>query len=403
MRFTQSLRDRALTLSPVVALPAVYLIFLALGFLAYKIPITSEFLLAPRGFFNQPPSPGSYLVSLLGLLFFVYGCLMGERARARIKGGVLVLLGVFILSSAALKLAFELPLPVYASVSLGYVLLLVIVSRRLNETRLITLASLALATLFALSILARGIPILEAEARLSAAVTPSRALFHGFATFGVVMLVLYQPRRYAFPGVAILAALGVLAGFKSDAVAVLISAVLAGLLTRRVSLKEAAYGAVIVVLVLTVMSNFIAETAYGGWSIPPYLYPFYRAGFTMGVFSEIVHLAIPFGYLKGAALLSVTQDIVSTEVLGYTRPHIITSTLLGPGMLDFGLLGVALTAFLLGVYLGSMHRSADTMLRKGLYAIALTHVFILVEVGMQLTSVIYLLSLLYLFTGGRAR
>jgi hypothetical protein len=399
MRFTQSLRDNAL--SPAVALPAVYLVFLGLAFLSYRIPLTSEFLLAPRGFFQQPPSLGSYLVSLLGLLSFVYGCIVGEKARMR--GGALVLLGIFILSSAALRLAFELEPLVYAPVSLGYVLLLALVSRRLGDTRLVTLASLGLAAAFALSILVRGIPILEAEARLSAAVTPSRALFHGFATFGGVMLVLYQPRRYAFPGVALLAALGVLAGFKSDAVAVLISAVLAGLLTRRVSLREAASGAVLVVLVLTVLSNFIAETAYGGWSIPPYLYPFYRAGFTMGVFSEIVHLAMPFGYLKGAALLSVTQDIASTEVLGYAQPHIITSTLLGPGMLDFGLLGAAITAFLLGLYLGSMHRSSDTRLRTGLYAIALTHVFILVEVGMQLTSVIYLLSLLYLFTGGRAR
>ena len=394
MMSTENLQRRIF--NPWVALPGVYLVFLSLAYLSYRIPGTAEFLLAPRGFFEAPPSMGSYLLSLFGLLVFVYACLMGRRIRVR--STPLVLAGVFFFTALALRLAFGLGFYIYVPVSLGYIVLLVFVSRKLRETRVITLASLGLAALFAASILVKGIPILEAEARLSTAVTPSRALFHGFATFGGVMLILYQPRRLALPGIAFLAALGVLAGFKSDAVAVLISATIAGLVSKRISLKEAALGAGAVILLLTVLSNFIAETAYGGWKIPPYLYPFYRAGFTMGVFSEIVHLAMPFGYLKGSALLSVTQDIVSIEVLGYSKPHIITSTLLGPGMLDFGIIGVALTAFLLGLYLGAVRNSARSRLQQGIYAIALTHVFILVEVGLQLTSVIYLLSLMYLFT-----
>jgi uncharacterized membrane protein len=158
-----------------------------------------------------------------------------------------------------------------------------------------------------------------------------------------------------------------------------------------------------VLLLLTLLSNHIARAAYGTWQLPPSLYPFYRAGFTLGVFSEIVKLSMPYGYLKGAALLSVSQEIVSTEVLGYAEPRIITSTLLGPGMLDFGLLGLGLTAFLLGSYLGAMYNAAKTRLQLALYAIALTHAFILVEVGLQLTSIIYLLSLLYLFASGERR
>jgi hypothetical protein len=396
MSFTEDFQTRLF--SPWVALPAVYLIFLGLAFLAYRIPETAQFLLSPRGFFSGPPSTLSYLVSLLGLLVFVYACILGRRVKVR--STPVLPWSIFLLTALTLKLAFHLEPHIYAAGALGYALLLLFVSRRLGEVERITLAAIGLALLFALSILVKGVPILEAEARLSAAVSPERALFHGFATFGAVMLVLYQPRRYAFPGIILLGGLGALAGFKSDAVAVLISSMIAGLLTRRVSLREAVFGAALVVFLLTLLSNFIAETAYGGWRIHPLLYPLYRAGFTMGVFSEIVRLSMPFGYLKGSALLSVTQEIASTAVLGYPVPHIITSTLLGPGMLDFGLLGVGLTAFFLGFYLGAVRNSAWTRLQLGIYAIALTHVFILVEVGLQLTSIIYLLSLLYLYTSG---
>jgi uncharacterized membrane protein len=397
--FTESLQKKMF--SPWVAMPAVYLLFLFLAASAYLIPSTARFLLAPRGFFPAPPQLGSYLVTLLGVLVLTYASMLGRRVRIREKS--LLLAGIFILAALTLKLAFQVNLALLLIAALGYAALLWYVSRRLADVALVTLVAIALAVLFSLSILIEGIPLLEAEARVSTAMAPARALFHGFATFAAAMLVAYQSRKYALPGVTFLAALGVLAGFKSDATAVLLSAVIAGLMTRRITVKEAALGVLGVLLLLTLLSNYIARAAYGTWQLPPSLYPFYRAGFTLGVFSEIVKLSMPYGYLKGAALLSVSQEIVSTEVLGYAEPRIITSTLLGPGMLDFGLLGLGLTAFLLGSYLGAMYNAAKTRLQLALYAIALTHAFILVEVGLQLTSIIYLLSLLYLFASGERR
>jgi hypothetical protein len=397
--FTESLQKKMF--SPWVAMPAVYLLFLFLAASAYLIPSTARFLLAPRGFFPAPPQLGSYLVTLLGVLVLTYASMLGRRVRIREKS--LLLAGIFILAALTLKLAFQVNLALLLIAALGYAALLWYVSRRLADVALVTLVAIALAVLFSLSILIEGIPLLEAEARVSTAMAPARALFHGFATFAAAMLVAYQSRKYALPGVTFLAALGVLAGFKSDATAVLLSAVIAGLMTRRITVKEAALGVLGVLLLLTLLSNYIARAAYGTWQLPPSLYPFYRAGFTLGVFSEIVKLSMPYGYLKGAALLSVSQEIVSTEVLGYAEPRIITSTLLGPGMLDFGLLGLGLTAFLLGSYLGAMYNAAKTRLQLALYAIALTHAFILVEVGLQLTSIIYLLSLLYLFASEERR
>lgn len=384
-------------LSPWVALPAVYLLFIALAALSYEIPSTSRFLLVPRGFFQSSPNSMSYLITFLGILLLIYSARVGGRIRIMTKKPILI--AIFLLLILTLRLAFPMSLLLIIPASLGYAALLWYISRKLDNLSLLAPAALLLAVLFSLTILLKGIPILESSIRQSTAVTPSRALFHGFATVAAALTIVVYPRKLALPAVFFLAALGALSGFKSDAVAVLISAVLAGLLVKRISLKETILAALSVLLILTFLSNFIATTAYGAWQISPLLYMFYRAGFTFGVFSDIVDMSMPFGYLHGNAFLSVSQEIVSTEVLGYSTPHIITSTLLGPGMLDFGLLGVALTTVLLGLYLGVIYGMAKSKTQLALYSVALTHSFILVEVGLQLTSVIFFLSLFYLFIG----
>jgi hypothetical protein len=156
-----------------------------------------------------------------------------------------------------------------------------------------------------------------------------------------------------------------------------------------------------VVLILGVIGTFIAKISYETWKISPILLIFYRAGFTFSVFDKVVALGYPFGFLHGYALLDVTQKIVSTEVLHYKEPHIITSTLIGPSMLDFGILGVVATGIAIGLYLGIMYRykistAQACTIQTCLYAVALTHTFIIIEVGIQLSSVLLYLSLLYL-------
>lgn len=381
-------------LSPWVALPAVYIVFIVLAALSYVIPNTAEFLLTPRGFFQNPPTPKSYLISFLGILLLIYSAKSVERITSTPRKPVLV--AIFLLVILTLRLAFPLSLTIIIPASLAYVLLLWYISQRLDSLNLIAPVALLIAVLFSLTILLQGIPIFESAFRQSTAVTPSRALFHGFATVAAALAIVTYAKRLALPAVFFLAVLGVLSGFKSDAVAVLSSAVITGLLVKRISLKETLLAALAVLLILTFLSNFIATAAYGAWQISPLFYAFYRAGFTFGVFSKIVEISLPFGYLQGQTLLSVSQEIVSTSVLGYPEPHIITSTLFGPGMLDLGLIGVAFTAVLLGAYLGIVYRTAKTKTQLALYAVALTHSLILVEVGLQLTSVIYLLSLLYL-------
>ncbi len=382
-------------LKPEVALPAVYLAFLGLSIVSLVLPETRRFLIQPGGPFVDP-SIASYAISLLGILVLAASALAAGKWKGHMNSK-LVLILIAPLAYLTLHRGLTLPIPVEVIISLGFPLLLLYISRYLEDVSTLTIISLALAVVFVLSILVQGIPIISASSRASTAVDPSRALFHGFAVFSSVLLVAYHKRGRAMAGIAILVALAILSGFKSDAIAILVSAGIAGLLLNKVSLKEVASGLILVGLILTLVSTHIARITHDTWGLPSILYIFYRGGLTFSVFNKIVALSYPLGYLHGGALLDPTQRIISVTILPelYQEPHILTSTLLGPGMLDFGVPGVVFVSLLVGLYLGVMYR-----LRGGLgtclYAIALTHAFILVEVGLQLTSILLYLSLLYL-------
>ena len=411
MRYTKNLKIDDL-LRPEISVAAVYLVFLLLAFISFKIANTREFLLLPRGYFSSEPSFLAYAISLSGIAVLFFSVKIGKKLAvpAAVQFGLpqgrwhfspasyrnlahAILASIFAAASLALYLTFPLPVLAVFAASGSYAFLLWFIKRK--DVNFLISVALVLAFFFSFLMLLGGVPILSAASRQAAAIAPARALFHGFAVFSAVLLVAFYEKRRALAAIFLLALLAAISGFKSDATAILVSASIAGLLLGRISARELLSVLIGVVFLLTVVSTHIAGISYGDWKIAPQLYIFYRAGLTFSVFDRIVQLSFPSGYLHGAALLSTTQEIVSTAVLGYREPHIITSTLLGPGTLDFGIFGALLTCVLLGIYLGIMHDLRDAM-RTCLYAIALTHTFILIEVGMQLSSIIFYLSLLYL-------
>ena len=378
-------------LRPEAAVPLGYAAFLLLAAIAYGIEGVARHLTLPY------PSALALGISLLAILVLIPSVRIGRRLEL-LPWAPLIPPVVAVLTALALYLTFPMPWIAISFIATGYATLLWAISRRLGDVKLITPVALLLACAFSVAILLQGIPILDAASRTNAAVTPTRALFHGFGVFGAALLAAFYPRRWAIPGILILALLGFLSGFKSDSLSILSSGVITGLLLGRVKVREVLLAGVIALLILTLGSTHIASMAYGGWKLSPALYIPYRFGFTYSVFGQIVDLSFPLGLLHGGALLSTTQEVVSTAVLAYKEPHIITSTLIGPGMLDFGLPGVLATAALIGLYLGAMDRRG-TNLQACLYAIALTHTLVLLEVGLQLSSVLLYLSLLYLSLG----
>ncbi|HDY74310.1 MAG TPA: hypothetical protein ENH51_04275 [Euryarchaeota archaeon] len=373
---------------PEIAVTLSYLLFLTLAALSYIIPDTRIYLLKS---FQTPPTAAAYGTTLLGLGVFIAAVRLGKKINFTYHKPVL--LGIVICASAVIYLTLEIPLILAVIMALAFAALLYYLSAQKDFHRLTGIVFL-LALLSALSILLRGIPILSASAREATAVSTSRALFHGTGVFAGALLIGFYDRKKAALAISAMAVVGLLSGFKSDAIAIILSATIAGLLLGKISLRAMTLTAAAIVFILTGVSTFIALIAHGVWNIPPFLYPIYRFGFTFSVYSKIVETSLPLGSLHGQAILSTTQEIMSTAVLGYTKPHIITSTLFGPLTLDFGLVGLIITAVFIGLYLGLLKR--DTTLRTCLYAMALTHVLVIIEVGLQLTSIMFLFSMMYL-------
>jgi oligosaccharide repeat unit polymerase len=377
-------------LHPEVVFPSVYLIFLACAYLGYRIEVTSRYLAQAFGSLHSL----SFIVSLFGVALVVAFALLGKKVEVKLNPDYLLPV-MAALAFFALQSTFPEQLVFNLTLSLGSIAFWLLFTRFGSVPALIA-GSYALAVAAAALTLLHGIPLLEAGFRESMAVSPARAVFHGLAVLSASLLAALAARRVAILGILFLVILAVLSGFKSDAIAVILSATIAGLLTDRLSLRGVAPALAGIAVILTLVSTHIASVAYASWKIPPHYYIFYRAGFTFSVFDRIVELSLPWGLLHGAALADVIQVITSRVILGYEKEHIITSTLFGPATLDFGIIGLMITASLVGLYLGIMHRLAENNVGNAVYAVALTHVLILIEVGIQPTSVLFLLTLLYL-------
>jgi oligosaccharide repeat unit polymerase len=377
-------------LHPEVVFPSVYLIFLACAYLGYRIEVTSRYLTQAFGELHGL----SFLLSLFGIALVTASAWLGRRVEVKLNPDYLLPV-MAALAFFALQSTFPEQLFVNLVIALGSIGFWLVFTRYGSLNALLA-GAYALAVAAAALTLSQGIPLLEASFRESVAVSPARAVFHGLAVLSASLLIVLTSWRVAAPGIALLVLLGVLSGFKSDAIAVILSSVIAGLLAQRISLRALLPALAGVGIILTLVSTHIASVAYSSWKIPPHLYIFYRTGFTFSVFDRIVELSLPWGLLHGSALADVSQVITSKVVLGYQQEHIITSTLFGPATLDFGIPGLIIIAMLVGVYLGIMHRLAKSSLGIASYAVALTHVLILIEVGLQPTSVLFLLTLLYL-------
>jgi hypothetical protein len=386
-------------LKPEVAIPAAYVLFLAMAFLSYRVEVTARYLFASP-IFEAAPSPIPYLTTALGIGGVIV-CVRGGR-RIEIdtnrKGlRALALTALFIVTALTVYLTLGLHPGLCTAASGGYLVILFFISKRLGDIKTVVVSAglLTVTSSILVTVLAGDVPILDPAARQVAAMSPFRALFHGFGVFAATLSVVFYGRRYLAVG-GVLAVLGIISGFKSDAIALLLSASIGGLISGRVRLKEV--GAVLVIIggILTIMSTYIAVLSFGSWKIPPAYYPLYRAGFTFLVFDKVVALSMPWGLLNGGAILSTSQEVVSTAVLDYATPHIITSTLFGPLTLDFGIIGTLATSAFIGLYFGVLGRYRDGF-QAALYAIVLTHTLILIEVGLQMTSLILYISVLYLF------
>jgi len=378
-------------MEPEIVFPGAYLIFLFLALTSFYIPSSSSLLLPTFGM----PRPLALGISILGIALFAIGARAGKNRGAVPEPEFLLPFLAFV-SFFTLQLTFPRFLALNLLVAFLFPLFLYSFSPYLGNHRLLALGSLCIALLASLATLASGIPVLTPGAREEVAVSPQRAAFHGFGMLAAVLLVAFFRRRHSVPLLLGLAFLGLLSGFKSDAVSIIIAALLTGLFTEKFGTREALGALIGVAGILTLVSTLIARVSHGVWHLSPLAYPSYRAGFTFSIFDRIVHGALPWGLTHGKAITDTSQVIASQVILEYQEEHIITSTLFGPPVLDFGIPGLVATSLLLGYYLGALRGLATTKFSKAIYAMALTHMLILIEVGLQLSSLIFFTFLFYL-------
>lgn len=390
MSLMKYMKNSANILSPEFSVSALYLAFLLFAFLSYKIEDTSRFL--------KEPAPLTFGLSILAipvLIIFI-------KAGRKIKPHPYILLAILPVVASMDLYLISLPIIAIFFIAGGYIVFLWFAAKRLDDHRTIIALTLILAVVASSLVFLKGIPLLDMVLRQSVAVTPQRAIFHGSAVIAATMSILFYGKRVFIPVISFLTFLALLLGFKSDAIAILLSAGIAGLLVRKIWLKGSALILLSIVFILNFIGTYMASAtaiiADNTWDISPLLYIFYRAGFTLSVFDEIVKLSFPYGYAYGQILLSPTQEVMGLEVFQYK--HIITSTLIGPGMLDFGIFGLILTCAFVGLCLGMMH-NLKNRLQICFYALALAHTFIIIEVGLQLSSILWYLSLLYFSAASR--
>ena len=116
------------------------------------------------------------------------------------------------------------------------------------------------------------------------------------------------------------------------------------------------------------------------WTLNPLELIFYRAAFTLEVFERILPLA---GTTHGHILSMVFSPGSPRTFIGEYVLHYnvcLTSTLFGPVMLDFGLIGLSIQMLFMGIFLGLISK-----LKKGvgigIYSMILTHTVIWIETG----------------------
>lgn len=250
----------------------------------------------------------------------------------------------------------------------------------LSEKLLVICVLIALILQAVNLILIGGIPLLSSVLKSNATTNIWRVAYPLFLIMINVLLAKYYDRKYlllVFLGAVIFG----LNGYRTSVLGILASAFITLYYLGRIS-KKAGIVFVGAIIICVMAIGYIASQSIPTqhWSLNPVELVFYRAGFTLEVFERILPLAgtthgriLSMIFSSGSPRTFVGQYVLSDNVC-------LTSTLFGPVILDFGLIGLAVQMLFMGLFLGLMDK-----LKKGIgigiYSIILTHTLIWIETG----------------------
>lgn len=179
-----------------------------------------------------------------------------------------------------------------------------------------------------------------------------------------------------------------LTGYRTTPITILVSVFITLYYSRDMKIKYQIIFGIIITLLLVII-GFIAVQSieWQQWRLNAFELISYRAGFTLNVLDRTISLAGStngelFYYTLTGFFKSVDpRVIVGQSVLG--ENHSITSTIFGPGILDFGWIGMAIQMFLIGFILKLLHMLQRHVknVATAFYGIILGQTLIWIETG----------------------
>ena len=179
-----------------------------------------------------------------------------------------------------------------------------------------------------------------------------------------------------------------LTGYRTTPIVIMLSALITLYYTRDVDVKYIILAILAIAAVLLAV-GFIAVQAisWQHWSLNPIELVSYRAAFTLNVLSKAIeNQCTTMGNLFYATLTGFFTHTDARVLVGQAtigRVHSITSTIFGPALLDFGIIGMLVQMFIIGFILKVLHiiQFNKKSIFTAFYGILLAQTIIWIETG----------------------
>lgn len=257
------------------------------------------------------------------------------------------------------------------------------ISKLLTEDLLIGIVVVSIGLQGLNLILLGGIPLFNSVLKSNATTNLWRISYVLFLPALNILIVKYYKKRY-LSLVIIGTILFGLNGYRTSVIGILISLFISLYYIGKIN-KKVGIVFIIGIFLLTMVIGFIASQSIVDqhWMLNPIELIFYRAGFTLKVFDKI----IPLESSTNGHILSMIfstgspRTFIGEYVLHYNV--CLTSTLFGPVFLDFGMIGLTVQMFFIGIFLKLLNiiGKYKKEISIAIYSIILTHTLIWIETG----------------------
>ncbi|MCI5736607.1 MAG: oligosaccharide repeat unit polymerase family protein [Methanobrevibacter ruminantium] len=319
-------------------------------------------------FYQELPSPNLdlYLYIGLGLLFFIFSAFASN----------------YILSKSFKIDVDSTPKKIFSTEKLS-----LFDSYSKNELIIVALVLLGILLQVINIALLGGIPLFSATLKAKAATKIWLVSYIIFLLSINVLLAKYN-RKSHYLLLLIGLVLFALTGYRTTPIAIMLSALITLYYTRDIDVKYIIL-AILAIAVVLLAVGFIAVQAitWQHWSLNPIELVSYRAAFTLNILSKAIENQCAtmgnlfYTTLTGFFTHSDARVLVGQATLG--QVHSITSTIFGPALLDFGIVGMILQMFLLGLILKTLHsiQNYKKEIFTAFYGILLAQTIIWIETG----------------------